>query len=241
MTRIQVIVNPQAGRGYAGRIVPQIRTHLEALNADYELTLTEGPGHAIELASQALDDGFDRIVGVGGDGTSHEVTNGLMARYHGEPVGTMGWIPAGSGNDCAVMNGAPADLEKACYTVVHGTERLMDVGTVKVDDTVTRYFDNAVGIGFDGLVTIEALKHTKVRGMALYLPVVLKSGQHHDCDQQRPTRGGEFLGGARGGDHRQTDGCGHGEQDDTVAVVGPGASFYGRYPRYRFARQDCAG
>ena len=58
------VPNPQAGRGYAGRIVPQIRTHLDALDADYQLTLTEGPGHAIELAAMinCLDGGMRVIV-----------------------------------------------------------------------------------------------------------------------------------------------------------------------------------
>jgi YegS/Rv2252/BmrU family lipid kinase len=175
MARIKVIVNPLAGKGYAERISPLIRQHLTNLGADFDLVRTARAGEAITLASQAVDDGFDTVVAVGGDGTSHEVVNGLMLRAHGKVAGTLGCIPAGSGNDFAVMNGAPQDVEAACRVIVEGATRLVDVGQVTIDGRITRFFDNVVGIGFDGLVTMECRKAKRLRGMALYLPVVLKT------------------------------------------------------------------
>lgn len=175
MPKIKVIVNPLAGRGYAGRVSPQIAQAFSALQADFDLVHTRRQGEAIALATEALEQGYDTIVAVGGDGTSHEVVNGMLARANGHPVGTLGCIPGGSGNDFAVMAGAPVDIQRACEQIVRGQTRLIDVGRLTVDGHLTRYFDNAVGIGFDGLVTIEARRWRRVRGMALYIPVVLKT------------------------------------------------------------------
>ncbi|NLD72598.1 MAG: diacylglycerol kinase family lipid kinase [Chloroflexi bacterium] len=175
MPRIKVIVNPLAGRGHAGRMSPQIQQAFQELGADFDLVHTRQAGEAVDLASQAIADGFDTVVAVGGDGTSHEVVNGIMAQSNGHPVGTLGCIPGGSGNDFAVMSGAPVDLRKACEQIVRGETRLLDVGEVTLDGQLTRFFDNAVGIGFDGWVTYETRGVRLVRGMALYVPVVLKT------------------------------------------------------------------
>ena len=173
--KIKVIVNPNAGRGYGGRVSPLIERQFAALGADFDLVHTTGPGEATHLARQALEEGFDTIVAAGGDGTSHEVMNGMMSQGQGGVVGTLGFIPTGSGNDFAVMNGAPTDVAKACQLIVEGGTRIVDVGEVIIDGEIRRYFANAVGIGFDALVTRECLKHKRLRGMALYLPVVLKT------------------------------------------------------------------
>lgn len=175
MPRIKVILNPNAGHGHAARLAPQIRREFTALGADFDLVHTTGPGDAIDLAHRALDDDYDTIVAVGGDGTSHEVVNGMMAQTNGAPVGVLGCIPAGSGNDFAVMNGTPKDLSAACRQIVQGRTQLVDVGQVTIDGRITRYFDNAVGIGFDGLVSMETRRYKRLRGMALYIPVVLKT------------------------------------------------------------------
>jgi len=175
VSKIKVIVNPIAGRGLGRRVSPLIRQHLSDLGADFDLVHTSGAGEAIRLAGKALDDGFDTIVAVGGDGTSHEVVNGMMSRSAGPVIGTLGFVPSGCGNDFAVMNDAPVDLQQACAMIVAGNTRLVDLGRVTLDDHITRYFSNTVGIGFDGLVTMETRRYKHLRGMALYLLVVLKT------------------------------------------------------------------
>ncbi len=175
MPNIKVIVNPLAGRGYASRISSQISETLTALGARFDLVHTRRAGEAIDLAGGAVSDGFDTIVAVGGDGTSHEVVNGMLANRNGASLPNLGCIPAGSGNDFAVMSGAPVDVREACELIVAGNTRPVDVGLLTIDDHLTRHFDNAVGIGFDGWVTRETYKYKFVRGMALYVPVVLKT------------------------------------------------------------------
>jgi YegS/Rv2252/BmrU family lipid kinase len=180
MSRIKIILNPIAGRGYGARSEPEIRRFLETERADFDLVLTEGFWHAAELAEQAIRDGFDLIVAAGGDGTVHEVVNGMMATAKddtggGGIVGTLGTLPVGSGSDFSHNVGTPSDLPGACQRLLHGQIRIIDVGRVTVDDQPTRYFDNTINVGFGGTVTLEARKVKWVRGIALYLPVVLKT------------------------------------------------------------------
>lgn len=178
MGRIKVILNPIAGRGYGARAEHEIRRLLKAEGADFDLVLTDGLWHAARLAEQAVKDGFEIVVAAGGDGTVHEVVNGLMAaadEIGADVAGTLSTIPVGSGSDFACNVGMPADLPDACHNLVHGKPRIVDVGRVAADDQPPRYFDNTINVGFGGTVTAEARKVKWVRGMALYLPVVLKT------------------------------------------------------------------
>jgi diacylglycerol kinase (ATP) len=175
MERIKVILNPKAGRWYGDRIEPELRQHLKAEGIDFDLVRTTGPRHATELAQQSVADGFKIVVAAGGDGTAHEVVNGLMAAAGGEVAGTIGVIPVGTGSDFAHGVGIPPNLRESCHKLAHGQERIVDVVRFTVDGGPPEYFDNTLGIGFDGVVTLEALKFKRLRGMALYLPVVLKT------------------------------------------------------------------
>ena len=179
MGPVKIILNPIAGRGYGARSEADMRRYLKSAGIDFDLVHTEGPGHATMLAAEAANDGFDVVVAAGGDGTTHEVVNGLMAASsaasNGNVAGTLGVLPVGSGSDFAHAVGMSFDLEDACEQLAHGESRLMDVCRVTVDDEPPQYFDNTVNIGFGGIVTLEARKVKWVRGMALYLPVVLKT------------------------------------------------------------------
>jgi diacylglycerol kinase (ATP) len=172
---VKVILNPIAGRGYAARVEPELRQMLAHEGVSFELERTQHAGHAVELATRAAQEGYNVIVAAGGDGTSNEVVAGLMAAAGDGVAGTMGVIPVGSGSDFAHNVGVPADLNAACHRLAHGQDRIVDVGVVQVDDQPPRFFDNTVNIGFGGTVTVEAQKVKWVRGMALYLPVVLKT------------------------------------------------------------------
>jgi YegS/Rv2252/BmrU family lipid kinase len=172
---IKIILNPVAGRGYGAKAESELRQHLEAEGVDFDLVRTDGPWHAAELAEQAANDGFEIVVAAGGDGTTNEVVNGLMAASQNGLSGTLGVIPVGSGSDFANNVGIPAGLQDACRRLASGQTRILDVCRVTVQGQRPRYFDNTVNVGFGGIVTVEALKVKRLRGMALYLPVVLKT------------------------------------------------------------------
>ena len=175
MKPIKIILNPIAGRGNGARVEPRLRRLLETEEIAFDLVRTERAWHAAELAERAANDGFETIVAAGGDGTTHEVVNGLMAAAQGGVAGTLGVIPIGSGSDFANTIGVPFDLPGACRRLAHGQARIVDVCRVAVDDQPARYFDNTVNVGFGGIVTREALKVRWLRGTPLYLLAVLKT------------------------------------------------------------------
>jgi len=175
MEALQIILNPLAGRRHATKVMSELAQALSAANVPHIVHQTERPGHAIALARGLVDAGHLRLAAVGGDGTAHEVINGIMASQRGDHLVELACVPAGSGNDFALMNGLSADVQHACETIVFGHSRLIDLGKIVLDGTITRYFDNAVGVGFDGLVCMETRRNTRARGLALYLPAVLKT------------------------------------------------------------------
>jgi diacylglycerol kinase (ATP) len=175
MKTIKVILNPVAGKGFSGRAEPRIREFLKDAGIGFDLIRTHERGHAIELAEQAVKDGFETVVAAGGDGTTNEVMNGLIAAYKGKIAGTLGLLPTGSASDFMGNVGVAKSLEEACHRLGKNQTRLVDLAVLRLPGEKIRYFDNQLGIGFDAVVTIEAQKFRRLRGMALYFPVVLKT------------------------------------------------------------------
>src|SRR6266508_7041233 len=102
MLHAHVILNPAAGRGAARRAESVVARAFRAQGWAVDVARTEGPGHAQELAAQAVRQGARHVVAVGGDGTVHEVANGLLRT---KTDAALGVVPAGSGNDFAKMVG----------------------------------------------------------------------------------------------------------------------------------------
>jgi YegS/Rv2252/BmrU family lipid kinase len=176
--RMLVIVNPQAKHGLTADLVPAV-TELLGNSVPYDVVATDSPMHAALLAREAS--GYDTLVAVGGDGTAHEVLNGLMQRP-AEDRPALGIVPTGSGNDYAHTLGIPDDLSRAVRLLATGTRTRVDVGVVN-----GIYFGNSMAMGFDAKVTARAvqMKVTTGRsGLPLYLSamwdVMLHDfGSHH--------------------------------------------------------------
>ena len=167
-----VIVNPIAGRGAGERVIPRIVRLLREHGLSFDLVRTERPWHAAELARQAVVSGYRTVVAVGGDGTSNEVLNGLMAaREAGEGEAAMGVLCVGTGNDFAYGMGIPLDLEEGCAALARGRTRRVDVGHARG----FRYFGNGIGIGFDAAVNVVASRLQRLRGFLVYLIAVLRT------------------------------------------------------------------
>ena len=115
MKRYRLIVNPAAGGGRARNAVPAIERMMTAHDLSFDTQYTERPWHAANLARQAVGDGVDVVVAVGGDGTANEVLNGLMqAKLAGEGSAALGVLCVGRGNDFAFGAGIPHSLEAGC-------------------------------------------------------------------------------------------------------------------------------
>lgn len=176
-----LILNPMAGRGAAGRRRDELEAALRAADLDYTLYTTHARGGATELTYQALSQGFERVVAVGGDGTINEVVNGLIGSRQLElGDACLGIIPLGTGSDFArAINGLSVDdLQGAVQRLVSGSLRSVDAGRVRVETAhqeVTRFFINGLGAGIDALVAAEAAKITWLTGMAAYIVASLRA------------------------------------------------------------------
>ncbi len=172
--RILLITNPNADMGNAWRQAAELRPVVEEFGgADW--TGTVYPTHAIELARQAAEQGYELVIAVGGDGTVHEVVNGLM-QAPAERRPRLGVVPLGSGNDFAHAVGVTArQPAEALRQVLSGRPRRVDLGRVEDEHGRVEFFDNTIGIGFDATVTIRSHRLPIVRGFLMYLIAVLQT------------------------------------------------------------------
>jgi diacylglycerol kinase (ATP) len=156
-----IIVNPNAG---SVAEVTELRAHLEQLPGTAVL-LTEGAGHARELAREAVRSGAGMVVAAGGDGTLNEVLNGLSEGFGRV---RLGLLPLGTGNDFARSINVPADLEGALEILLAGRTRRVDVGCARLR-TFNRYFINMAVGGFSGMVSEKADEAKERWGPLAYL------------------------------------------------------------------------
>jgi diacylglycerol kinase (ATP) len=171
--RVKLILNPMADMGNAWRVADDLRPLVaEYGNADWSGTVY--PTHATELAKQAALEGYDEVIALGGDGTVHEVINGLMqVPVEKRPI--LGVVPTGSGNDFAHAVGVPMRSDYALAHAFKGEPSFVDVGLVTDERGRQEYFDNTVGIGFDTVVTIRSHRLPIVRGFLMYLTAVIQT------------------------------------------------------------------
>ncbi len=129
MPRAKVIINPTAGAGATAKRWPQVMGLLKDIGLRFEYDFTDAPGHATELARSAVEQGYELVVSVGGDGTVNEIVNGL---YDAGGIGDtmLGIINAGTGGDYIRTIGIPRAYEEACQCLVNPRKRLVDLGCI---------------------------------------------------------------------------------------------------------------
>jgi len=169
-----VIVNPRSGgraRGPGSRYWTDLRAVIERRLGPIDLAFTARAEHAIELARQAASDGRALVVAVGGDGTLHEVANGVLSAGTGAAVG---YIAHGTGGDFCRTLGTEHRLGAYLAAIAGGRERRIDVGKVRYRGfdgrTGERWFVNIASVGMSGLVDRYVAQTTKLfGGKAAYL------------------------------------------------------------------------
>lgn len=187
--RIKFIINPNSGVKNKKIVLPAIQKHLDTEKYDFDVAFTAFAGHAKELSSEAVKDGFQTVVAVGGDGSVNEVAAGIIGTN-----ANLGILPLGSGNGFAMHTGIGRNLAKAI--------KILNTGKVVRIDTCTvnnQLFINLCGIGFDGLVATAFKEKTK-RGFFPYLKLTLNkafsAGFHHvnlKVDEKQAFNGEIFL------------------------------------------------
>lgn len=151
--KIKFIANPRAGRGIIKRIKIAEKL-LKESGAEVITYITERRGDAEIWAKEAINEGFDRIVVAGGDGTINEVINGVVDMTSGSGSIPVGIIPVGISNVLALELGISTSIEKACRVALSGEVKVVPLGKVN-----GRYFSLMAGIGFDA----EAVYRLKMR------------------------------------------------------------------------------
>jgi len=168
-----LIANPRAGRGKVGEALPKIERILTETGLGYRVVQTTHPGHATQAAREALQGGERYLVAAGGDGTVHEVINGMIAGDQPiVPDAVLGVVAAGSGSDFVRSFGLPGDAVQAAHHLAGDSVRDIDVGKVTCTAAaaeVTRYFANIAQAGIGGAVVARAATLPGFLGPAKYV------------------------------------------------------------------------
>jgi YegS/Rv2252/BmrU family lipid kinase len=167
-----VILNPAADHGRSQQLAALIPEWSEQFGG-CDLWSTDGPGHATALAKSAVEQGYELIIAAGGDGTIHEIVNGLV-QEDTSPV-PLGIIPWGSGNDYAFGLNLAEDPAEAYRHIFDGRRRRVDLARLADDRGRTELAMNGIGIGFDATVSIQTRTITRVHGFAMYMLAVLRT------------------------------------------------------------------
>jgi len=164
-----VIINPTSGNGSSKKQWPKIELLLKAHSFEFEFMFTTFPKHSIELVHDVVNQGFKNIISVGGDGTLHNIVNGIMTQKIINPTSiSVGVIPIGTGNDWVKTHGIPRNIEKAIQIIKKGKIATQDLGKIKFlnQSKPTIYFNNLAGMGFDGYVVSKVGKYKHFGAMA---------------------------------------------------------------------------
>jgi len=158
----QVILNPSAGNGKAGRQWKRIESELKQANVAFDVHRSDHALHCTDIAKSLIKNGTRNIIGVGGDGTNHEIVNGIMEQNVVPTIDiTYGFISAGTGNDWIKTHKIPRDIKKAISLIHSGKTVLQDIGLAKFQQNnqpTQRYFVNVAGMAYDAHVCRESLK-----------------------------------------------------------------------------------
>lgn len=167
-----VIANPRAGGGRAGAGLARAERVLAGAGLAYRTVRTAYPGHAIRVARDALRGGERFLAAAGGDGTVHEVVNGMLGDGVGAaPGAVLGVVAAGSGCDFVKTFGLPGDAAGAARHLAGGAVRPIDVGRVTFGAgaaRTSRYFANIAEAGLGGSVVARAARLPGLLGPLRY-------------------------------------------------------------------------
>lgn len=193
-----IILNPYSNRWKAKEKKSEIETALTSAGLSMDIVETNAPGHAIELAAQAVADGRAPIIGAGGDGTLSEILNGMANGLRStktnlesdQPLGPFGILPIGTANDLGDQLGIPRDISQAIAVIAKGKTRRIDLA--KVND---RYFVNNAGLGLEPYVTILQSRMKRLKGNPRYLAAAFQGILHHPTwNMHLEWEGGNYSG-----------------------------------------------
>ena len=179
MNNFILIANPISGKGKAKSVAEQAHAALTEAGQQGQLVFTAAAGDAKHFAHEAAAAGVRFIIACGGDGTLHEVVNGIAT----VPDVILGVLPCGRGNDFAAAIGVPLKPETAIATLLSGTPTHVDLGRCYHHEprTADHYFTTIATCGYDAEVSRRAAKGTPVfAGTASYAYAAVETLFYYD-------------------------------------------------------------
>ncbi|KAJ4904326.1 Sphingoid long-chain bases kinase 2 [Raphanus sativus] len=197
------VVNPQGANGRTAQEWKKLLPYLQSrLGKDCNIceSLTSGPSHAIDITREAIRDGADAVIAVGGDGTLHEVVNGFF--WEGKPVGNLnseaghsaalGLIPLGTGSDFARTFGWNNDPREAVERIAKGIRSRFDVGVIDQEGRDSHYFINVADVHLSAKAGFYASKYKKFGNLCYVIGALQAFMGHHNRDMRIKVNGGEW-------------------------------------------------
>ncbi|KAG5626670.1 hypothetical protein H5410_011888 [Solanum commersonii] len=181
------------------KLLPYLRSRL-GNDCNICESLTSGPSHAIDITREAIREGADAVIAVGGDGTLHEVVNGFFCG--GKPVcnhdmnsshsTALGLIPLGTGSDFARTLGWKNDPHDAIERIAKGLKSKIDVGCIAGDIGESHYFINVADIHLSAKAGYYASRYKKFGNLCYVIGALQAFFRHHNQDLRIKVDEGEW-------------------------------------------------
>ncbi|KAL7158804.1 hypothetical protein ABFS83_02G167300 [Erythranthe nasuta] len=199
---IVFVVNPRGANGRTGKewkkLLPFLRSRLGS-DCNICESLTSGPCHAIDITREAIRDGADAVVAVGGDGTLHEVVNGFF--WGGKPVSShdqdahttaLGLIPLGTGSDFARTFGWKNDPHDAIERISKGMRSRIDVGVINGEGGEPHYFINVADVHLSAKAGYYASRYKKFGNLCYVIGALQAFFRHQNQDLRIKVDNGDW-------------------------------------------------
>ena len=213
MNKVHIIVNPLSARGKTVERWNTIKGVIRHYFDEYKYIFTEKPKQATEIARDLLKRGFDLIIGVGGDGTLNEITNGFFKRHTHKAINedaSLGIIPSGTGSDFIRFLKIPRDFHKSVELIKNSKIKKIDVGRIthtgsdKEDIGEGKYFVNiaSFGLGAEVVKNVSSIPSGKRGAFSYYKGLLATIGSYRSknvkiiIDDGKEEIDGRFLIGA---------------------------------------------
>ncbi|KAK4476618.1 hypothetical protein RD792_015778 [Penstemon davidsonii] len=197
------VVNPRGANGRTGKewkkLLPFLRSRLGS-ECNICESLTSGPCHAIDITREAIREGADAVIAVGGDGTLHEVVNGFF--WGGKPVSNhdpkaarataLGLIPLGTGSDFARTLGWKNDPRDAIERIALGVRSHIHVGVISGENGEPHYFINVADLHLSAKAGYYASRYKKFGNLCYVIGALQAFFSHHNRDMRIKVDDGDW-------------------------------------------------